>query len=200
MHGIRHGWTPDREALFGFARMTMGGRHGHGHGRHGGHRGRRGFGPGGRAARGDVRDALLLLLAEEPRNGYGLMQEIEARSGGAWRPSPGSVYPILQQLEDEGLVVAESRGPGKVYTLTDDGRARIAERPEGAPAPWDTVGGGLPEGALALRGLLHQVGAAGNQVGLAGTEEQIAEAAKVLGDARRALYRILAEDPPEEVN
>src|SRR3954466_13073051 len=82
-----------------------------------------GFGRGSRARRGDVRAALLVLLADEPRNGYGLMQEIEARSEGAWRPSPGSVYPALQQLEDEGLVRAEESGGRRLFTLTDEGRA-----------------------------------------------------------------------------
>src|SRR3954454_19201335 len=80
-----------------------------------------------RARRGDVRAALLVLLAEEPRNGYGLMQEIESRSGGAWRPSPGSVYPALQQLEDEGLVRATDAAGRKAFELTDEGRAYVTE-------------------------------------------------------------------------
>src|SRR5829696_6959025 len=106
---------------------------GPGRGRHrGGPRGGfPGFGPprGPRARRGDVRAALLLLLAEEPRNGYQLMQEIEQRSDGLWRPSPGSVYPALQQLEDEGLVTPAGEGR-KAYTLTADGRAHVEEHRE----------------------------------------------------------------------
>src|SRR3954447_26862627 len=108
--------------------------------RHGGeHRGGPGWGGPGfpgprgrgpRARRGDVRTAMLLLLNEEPRNGYGLMQEIEERSGGAWRPSPGSVYPALSQLEDEGLVRVEEVEGGRTFVLTDVGRAHVAERPE----------------------------------------------------------------------
>ena len=86
-----------------------------------------GFGRGQRARRGDVRAALLALLAEEPRNGYQLMQEIERRTEGVWRPSPGSVYPALQQLEDEGLVRAQEGGGRKLFELTDDGREYVAE-------------------------------------------------------------------------
>ena len=123
--------------------------HGHGHGRargrgaagRGGPRSAPPFGPGfgrgPRARRGDVRAALLVLLAEEPRNGYGLMQEIERRSEGAWRPSPGSVYPALQQLEDEGLVRAEESGGRRLFTLTDEGRAYVAENEAELGQPWD---------------------------------------------------------------
>src|SRR3954471_20452280 len=103
-----------------------------------GRRGRHGRGRGPRARRGDVRAALLVLLAEEPRNGYQLMQEIEQRSDGAWRPSPGSVYPALQQLEDEGLVTTATRDGGRVYELTDAGRTQVDERGD-APAPWDAA-------------------------------------------------------------
>ena len=183
-----------------------------------GHRGRHRHGPGGRggpfgfggppwgpgfggrgprARRGDVRAALLVLLAEEPRNGYGLMQEIERRSGGAWRPSPGSVYPALQQLEDEGLVRAEESGGRRQFTLTDEGRQYGAEHGEALGTPWEEVGGG-GEQAAELRTLIFGVGAAVMQVVQAGTEAQVAEAARVLEDTRKALYRILAGDEPGE--
>src|SRR4051812_49557858 len=92
-----------------------------------------------RMRRGDVRAAALVLLAEEPRNGYGLMQEIEARSEGAWRPSPGSVYPALQQLEDEGLVRPDESGGRKLFTLTDEGRAYVAANEAELGQPWDAV-------------------------------------------------------------
>jgi DNA-binding PadR family transcriptional regulator len=178
-------------------------------GHRGGHRGRphrhpRGmhgfgptFGPGGfsrgpRARRGDVRAALLVLLAEEPRNGYGLMQEIEARSNGAWRPSPGSVYPALSQLEDEGLVRAQEAGGRKQFDLTDEGRAYVSEHADELGTPWEEVGGGEPIGEL--RTLVFSVGAAVMQVVQAGSADQIAEASKVLEETRRSLYRILAGD------
>jgi DNA-binding PadR family transcriptional regulator len=179
-------------------------------GRHGGHRGRGprggphfggpfgpGFGRGPRARRGDVRAALLVLLGEEPRNGYGLMQEIENRSGGAWRPSPGSVYPALQQLEDEGLVRATESGGRKAFELTDEGRTYITENADELGTPWDEFDGGS-EHVAELRTLVFGVGAAVMQVVQAGTEAQIAEASRVLEDTRRALYRILAGDKPAE--
>ena len=154
-----------------------------------------GFGRGPRARRGDVRAALLVLLAEEPRNGYGLMQEIEARSNGAWRPSPGSVYPALSQLEDEGLVRAEEASGRKLFDLTEAGRAHVTEHADELGTPWEEVGGG-GEQAAELRTLIFGVGAAVMQVVQAGTEEQAAEATKVLEETRRSLYRILAGDDP----
>ena len=183
--------------------LAMAGRHHRGRHRHG----RRDFwfggpmGPGGpfgrgRARRGDVRAALLTLLAEEPRNGYQLMQEIERRSEGVWRPSPGSVYPALQQLEDEGLVRADGSEGRKLFHLTDAGRAAAAEAgAEGAP--WEAVSESVDEDAWELFGLARQIGMTLFQIAQTGTAEQIAAAREVLTNARRALYGILAEDEPE---
>ena len=149
-----------------------------------------GFGRGPRARRGDVRAALLVLLAEEPRNGYGLMQEIEQRSDGAWRPSPGSVYPALSQLEDEGLVRAEEREGGRSCSPHRRGpRARHRAADE-LGTPWEEVGAASGPASSARWSV--SVGAAVMQVVQAGTEAQVAEAAKVLDETRRALYRILA--------
>jgi DNA-binding PadR family transcriptional regulator len=175
---------------------------GHGHGfdpRMFGMRG--GFGPfgfggpgrGRRARRGDVRAAALLLLAEEPRNGYQLMQEIEERSGGVWRPSPGSIYPALSQLEDEGLVRSNDSAGRRAFELTDEGRTYVEENREALGTPWDEAGGDLPEGVAELRKLMMQLGMATMQVVQAGNDEQTAEARKVLEDARRAIYGILAD-------
>jgi DNA-binding PadR family transcriptional regulator len=157
------------------------------------------FGPRGRrAARGDVRAAVLLLLAEEPRNGYALMQEIEERSEGVWRPSPGSIYPALAQLEDEGLVEATKEGSGRVFALTDAGREHVEARREELGEPWKAVSGGFPKEAGELRDLMMQLGAAAMQVVSAGTAEQRKRAVELLTEARRGLYRILAEDEPSD--
>src|SRR5215208_5612476 len=124
------------------------------------------------------------------RNGDGLMQEIEQRSDGVWRPSPGSVYPALQQLEDEGLV--EPAGEGrKAYTLTADGRAHVEEHREALGSPWDAVKGDMAEGTRELMDAMRQIGMALFQLTHSGTDEQRAEAREVLAETRRALYRIL---------
>jgi DNA-binding PadR family transcriptional regulator len=193
----RHASTID-PGMFGWLAMSRGPGRGRG-GRHGGGQ-FPGFGPprGPRARRGDVRAALLVLLAEEPRNGYQLMQEIEQRSDGVWRPSPGSVYPALQQLEDEGLVrVAEDAGR-TAYTLTDEGRAHVESRGDELGAPWDAVKGDMGEGAWDLMGAMKQIGMALYQLTHSGTEAQQAEAKRVLAETRKSLYRILAEDAPDE--
>ena len=155
----------------------------------------------GRARRGDVRATLLVLLDEEPRNGYGLMQEIEQRSEGAWRPSPGSVYPALQQLEDEGLVRAVESAGRRVFELTDEGREYVEQHREELAEPWAAVAGEARPGIGELRSSIAQVGAAVMQVAAQGSEAQVAEARRVLDEARRALYGILAGDdePPADV-
>jgi len=192
--------------LFGWLGMTRGGGHGPGPrrraGRGGPQSGFPGFGPprGPRARRGDVRAALLVLLAEEPRNGYQLMQEIEQRSDGVWRPSPGSVYPALQQLEDEGLVRVEPGEGRKAYGLTDDGRGHVEARGDELADPWDAVKGDMGEGAWELMSAMRQIGMALFQLTHSGTEAQQQEAKEVLAETRRALYRILAEESPGEAD
>ncbi len=150
-----------------------------------------GFGSG-RARRGDVRSAVLRLLAEQPMHGYQIIQELSSRSGGAWTPSAGSVYPTLQLLADEGLVGAEETAGKKVFSLTESGAAAAAAA-AGQPAPWeeaaqDAAGvGGYRESAGRL---MHAV----VQIGKTGTDTQRAAALEVLNDTRKKLYTILAED------
>ena len=180
--------------------------HGPGHGFWFGPGGGFPFGPGGpwgrrrgpRARRGDVRTAALLLLAEAPRNGYQIMQELEARSGGAWRPSPGSVYPALQQLEDEGLIRSREHDGRKRYELTDDGRRYVEERDDDAPAPWDLMADVVSDDAWAPLRTAREVGMALLQVMETGSEAQRREAQRILTAARRDLYRLLAEGEPRE--
>jgi DNA-binding PadR family transcriptional regulator len=149
---------------------------------------------GGRAKRGNVRAAALALLAEEPMNGYQIIQQISERSGGLWQPSPGSVYPALAQLEDENLIaLQDTAGSRRAYGLTEDGRGYVAEHAEELSAPWSDLAGAATA-AHDMRKLVHQVHLAAVQVISAGTDEQINQARQVLTQARRALYRILAED------
>jgi DNA-binding PadR family transcriptional regulator len=164
-----------------------------------------GWGPPGqwgrptpKVKRGDVRAAALSLLAEGPRNGYQIIQEIAERSGGLWRPSPGSVYPALQQLEDEGLIRADESGGRKLFHLTDEGRGYVAEHPDELAAPWEAVAGTVNDDAMELHALMGQLHMAVGQVTHAATTEQLAAVRKVLAGTRRAIYRILAEDGDED--
>jgi DNA-binding PadR family transcriptional regulator len=165
---------------------------GHPGGRGGGHRGRPGGRPG-RAGRGDVRTALLLLLAEEPMHGYQLMQAVAERTGGAWKLSPGAVYPTIAQLEDEGLVRVTAEGGRKLVALTEAGRAHVAGL--GEVDPFTAFGGGTGD-RPDLRALMGELMGATHQLGRVGDADQLAQAAQVLGDARRALYLILAGQAP----
>ena len=151
-----------------------------------------------RSRRGDVRFAVLRLLAEEPMHGYQMITVLAERSGGAWRPSPGSIYPTLQQLEDEGLVTVTEREGRRTFTLTDAGRAEVERAPAGRRAPWDELKDEDGAGTRALRATAFQVMGAAMQVAAAGDERQVARAERLLKDARKALYRLLAEDGEDD--
>ncbi len=201
MRAMAHEWS-------GCSRPQHHGRGpGHHRHRHGGPGGgfdfEGGFGPfgrggrgGRRAGRGDARVAALVLLAEEPRNGYALMQEIEQRSEGVWRPSPGSMYPALAQLEDEGLIRAqEGGGSGRTFALTDAGQAHVEEHRERLGEPWKAASGGLSKDTREMQALIRQVvQAAVEVVARSGNDEQRRQALTLLADTRRGLYRILAGD------
>ncbi|MFI5663854.1 PadR family transcriptional regulator [Streptomyces sp. NPDC051684] len=204
-HGHEHGhgnFGPGHHGRGGFERGGFEGRRaafgpfGPGFGGPGGPgpwgRGGRGGGPRGRARRGDVRASILALLKDRPMHGYEMIQEIAERSGGAWKPSPGSVYPTLQLLEDEGLIASASEGGKKLFSLTDDGRTAAEEGPE---APWEEAGRGVDWEAMneirqASFGLMEAFG----QVWKTGDKEQRDKAISVINDARKKLYLILADE------
>ncbi|MCX5556033.1 PadR family transcriptional regulator [Streptomyces sp. NBC_00038] len=156
-----------------------------------GGRGGRG-GPRGRARRGDVRASILALLKDRPMHGYEMIQEIAERSGGAWKPSPGSVYPTLQLLEDEGLITSAAEGGKKLFSLTEAGRSAADEGPD---APWEEAGRGvdwetLHEIRQAGFGLMEAFG----QVWKTGSKDQRDKALAVINEARKKLYLILADE------
>ena len=125
-------------------------------------------------------------------HGYQIMQELTSRSGGAWQPSPGSVYPTLQMLEDEGLVESKDVEGKRVFSLTETGKSAVEERGPGAP-PWEELAGGLGDVPMRLRQAVFQLGAAAMQVAHAGSPAQVKEALAVLAEARKKLYGMLAE-------
>lgn len=151
---------------------------------------------GRRAGRGDIRAAILVLLAEKPSHGYQIIQELEARSNGAWRVSPGSVYPTLQQLEDEGLVrLVAGETERRVYELTESGKAE-AEKLKGGRAPWDDAAGAVPNDLAELKDLVVGLGSATWQVVRANEPGQLAAAKDILRDARKRMYMLLAGEAP----
>jgi DNA-binding PadR family transcriptional regulator len=158
-----------------------------------GHEGRGGRAGGGRrGGRGDVRAAVLALLAERPMHGYEMLAELSRRTRDLWRPSPGSLYPALQLLEVQGLVRAVAEHGRRRFELTAEGRALQAQNAIDRGAPWEAIVSGADEGALALRGALRGVEQAASQVAEAGTPEQKATAEALLTELRRRLYLLLA--------
>lgn len=220
---IRGGFTPHRsmrgDQKMGVCGMSHGRRHGHGpKGQNfgpwamfGGHWGQYPFsgppwggsGPWSRrppkARRGDVRAAILAVIAESPSNGYQIIQEIAERSGGVWKPSPGSVYPTLQQLEDEGLVQADQGSGRRTFRLTETGLTYVDEHADEIAATWDSMSAAGDDGDDAgLKPVLGQVAGAMWQILATGTPEQQERAREALSRMRRELYGILAEDEPED--
>jgi DNA-binding PadR family transcriptional regulator len=155
------------------------------------------FGRGPKVGRGDVRAAILALLSEKPMHGYQIITELTERSGGVWRPSPGSVYPTLQSLEDEGLIAADKAEGRRVFDLTVEG-LKVAKEAGDGPAPWEDAAKDADRSLVDLRNLAFQVGAAIMQVAQAGSDQQIATVHGILNDTRRKIYQVLAEDAPDE--
>lgn len=193
------------------------GRHGR-HGRRGrGERGERGHGAphgskrggprgtgrhrGRRHNRGDVRAALLVLIAAEPRHGYELMQEIGERTAGSWQPSPGSVYPALAQLQDEGLIRVDTDESGRgIATLTPAGETYFAENGEELESVWDAVKDQTTDGQRDLSIRLKGLVLAYRQVKAVGTAEQLQAGVKVIDEAQRGLYAVLAQAPTDDAD
>jgi DNA-binding PadR family transcriptional regulator len=159
-------------------------------------RGPRGFGGpfGARARRGDIRAGILALLNEKPLNGYQIMQELEQRSGGVWRPSPGSVYPALAQLEDEDLVKTEQSAGGRVFALTSKGKTHVDKHSDELKEPWKSVremaGEDSVDVAIQVRKLVQAV----MQVARDGSPQQLEQVRKLLTTTKKSVYKILAED------
>ena len=151
-----------------------------------------GFGPRGRRAKGDIRAAILSLLAEGPSNGYGLIKAIAEKTEGAWRPSPGSVYPTLQQLVDEDLIVSRGEGRKTEFELTDEGRAYVADHEDELQKAWDAT----PTPTESARALFESIGKLMGVVGQfrhSASDEQRKAAIEKIDETRRALYLILAD-------
>ena len=188
-HGDRFAFGPGRGRGFEFGFDPRGG-FGFGFGGPGGPRGR-GRGGRGRGKRGDVRAAILKLLVERPMHGYEMIQEIAERSQNLWRPSPGSVYPTLQLLVDEGLLVArESEGSKKLFELTDEGRA-AADKIE--TPPWQEIADGVEPGHVHLRSAVAQLMGAVAQSAHTANDEQQERIVDIVNNARREIYQILGE-------
>lgn len=143
-----------------------------------------------------MRTALLLLLAEQPMHGYQLMQAITERTSGAWRPSPGAIYPTLSQLQDEGLIDTVAEGGRKLATLTDVGQAYLQARGETLPDPFAEFTAHCA-GSSVLRDALEELRDPVRQLAR-GDSQQVQAAQRVLTEARRSLYLILAEIPTPE--
>jgi DNA-binding PadR family transcriptional regulator len=155
-----------------------------------------GFGHGGRgrgaSRRGNVRAAILALLSERPMHGYEMIQELDSRTGGVWRPSPGSVYPTLQLLEDEGLIDSDQSGGRKRFTLNDTGRAEA--QTAAASPPWEEFSAQTVASGQDTREAIFGVMNALRQIGMSGNSEHWQRAVEILHETRRKLYAILAEE------
>ncbi|MGH3510047.1 MAG: PadR family transcriptional regulator [Nocardioidaceae bacterium] len=153
---------------------------------------------GPKVRRGDVRAAILDVLAVEPMNGYQIIQQIAERSGGAWKPSPGSVYPTVQQLEDEGLVEGSEAGGRRVLSLTDAGHRYVEAHPDELADTWRSFQEAEDHTNSDLKSVIGQVMGAVWQVVVSGNRQQQAEAAEILADARRRIYGLLADGQTDD--
>ncbi len=181
------GELPDDDPRFeGWRRGRGGGRHRHWE---------EGWAGPARRGRGAIKAGILLVLAEQPMHGYQIMQELAARSGGAWHPSPGAIYPTLQRLEDRGLVRSDEEDARRVFRLTDTGQMVADRLSHKGSVPWAAAGPSDQDRGELRQALGHLVDAV-RQAGRAGSPNQRRRVLDLLGDTRRGVYRILAEDEP----
>jgi DNA-binding PadR family transcriptional regulator len=184
-HAMRHQLRGARQRMRGFDGGPLFGP---------GFAGPGGFGRrhGGRMRRGGTQVAILALLNEQPMHGYQIIQELATRSGGAWTPGAGSVYPALEQMEAHDLIKGEQQDDKRVYSITDKGR-ELAERSQArGQAPWDEAAeasGPRVDLGQSIFALMH----AAQQVSKTGTDDQIARTAALIDQSRKAIYQILAE-------
>ena len=139
--------------------------------------------------RGDVRVALLIALLDGPGHGYELIQALETKAEGRWRPSPGSVYPALQLLADQGLITSTEQDGKRVFQITDAGRVEAQERITAQGLPWEESRSEHGD----LRQAVHELHMAAKQVGMTGSPETVTQAIGIVAGARKALYLLLAE-------
>lgn len=155
---------------------------------------------GPRVRRGDVRAAILDVLRVEPLNGYQIIQQISERSGGAWKPSPGSVYPTISQLEDEGLVESDDASGRRTLRLSAEGEAYVGDHPDELAAVWAPFEKPAVDDAADFATLKPEIGAVMNavwQIISTGTDQQRRDAVEILIDTRRRLYGLLADGDAE---
>jgi DNA-binding PadR family transcriptional regulator len=168
------------------ASTKQGRAHGHGAGRDAGKARER-----GRLRHGEVRGALLLALVDGPAHGYELGQRLLRASGGAWQPSPGSIYPTLSVLADDGAVRSEERDGKRIFTLTKRGEAEVHERSRrGEPPPWSEA---FDRNTGALREAVVQLKLAAKQISAVGNAQHREAAIAVVNEARARLYELLAK-------
>jgi DNA-binding PadR family transcriptional regulator len=133
------------------------------------------------------------LLAERPMHGYEMIKELEERTQGAWTPSAGSIYPMLQLLEEEGLIQGEESDGKRRFTLTETG-ATAQEAKAGEETPWDAVRAGAAPEAIHLRDSVGKLHHAIGQVFHAADDGQQKRVRELLDETRRKIYAILAEE------
>ena len=151
------------------------------------------WGDRSRTRRGDIKFILLELLAERPQNGYELMNELETRRGGFRRPSPGSVYPTLQMLEEGGYLTSEEVEGKRVYTITESGKQFLSDRKPQSDSRNNTFVESKPSELIELRRTLTELNDAVTQVARSSNVDLANRVCDLLVQVKRNIYKLLAE-------